>query len=131
MSRDDPTDDTLFAGVDDINQSERSCSSDDRDGLEGTDYVNPIKWARHLEYDEIHSFTVGFAPAFLAIVLGEPTFLFLTTLVVAGAFFPWLLRKRLRYCPREPHYCVGGSVLGVLAAVPTGVLLDVFGVLPA
>lgn len=127
MSRDD-----LFAGVDDVQDDDSSsCSRDDRDGLEGTDYVNPLEWARHLEYDEVHSFTVGFAPAFLAIVLGEPTFLFLTTLIVAGAFLPWLLRKRLRYCPREPHYCVGGAVLGVVAAVPVGLALDLVGVLPA
>ncbi|APW99391.1 hypothetical protein CHINAEXTREME_17150 [Halobiforma lacisalsi AJ5] len=130
MSRDE---DSLFAGVDDVQDEpdSSSCAPDDRGGLEGTDYVDPRKWARHLEYDEVHSFTLGFAPTFLAIVFGEPTFLYLATLIVAGAIFPWLLRKRLRYCPREPHYCVGGAVLGVVAAVPIGLVLDLLGVLPA
>jgi len=66
-----------------------------------------------ITYDEIHALIAGFAPWYLFVVTGHPTMLALATFVTASAVgLRWKPTRPLRYILREPHWCLGGGVLG-------------------
>ena len=75
----------------------------------------------NVTYAETHAFTVGFAPMFLGLFLLAiapkvgVTFLALAAAVASMAITGKHVENRaLSYIIREPHYAMGGGVLGLL-----------------
>lgn len=104
------------------------------DSLTGSDTIYPgessafdveeiiTQWASDLTYDEVHSFIVGFAPMFSALILlGLPSVpssipnTLLTLALVAGGIAILGIRtnskKLSKYVRLEPHYLIGGQAI--------------------
>jgi hypothetical protein len=85
--------------------------------LKGTDKVNVVEVFRDLDYNEVHSLTLGLSLAFLAVV--SPVYReFFAIAGISLLFIALRLRKaptgsKYGYIVREPHYYIGGLVLGV------------------
>ena len=112
--------DQLFAG-----DETARCSCED-DTVAEEDAVDLRRWAASVTYKELHSFVLGFAPAFLLFSL-SPTFPALTEPLVAvvaavtlGGF--WCQRvpegRVRRWLCKEPHYAWGGQLLASLLCLP-------------
>ncbi|AAY24932.1 ORF 6 [Haloarcula hispanica virus SH1] len=116
-------DDRLFTGSDDAAQAGPP-PGQTTDPLQGSDPVGLKPWLADLTYDEVHAFTVGFAPMFTGLLLLPfvPTvavvLLGLSAVLTSAAIIEKHRPTRtLRYVVREVHYYLGGQAVAAFLGV--------------
>jgi len=116
----------LFDDVERAETEDETLSGDDRiqpDGDMPFDVRGILsQWATGVTYDESHSFVIGFAPIFTALILigipGPPVWiangLLLLGLIAGGVAVLGIgtgSGKLSRYVRLEPHYLIGGQAI--------------------
>jgi hypothetical protein len=97
--------------------------------LDGTDPVAPPgravdatvivrRWWRDLTYNEVHAFVVGLVPWFFTVLLASPVLLAVNVLLL-GLLAAGVLGSVLTFVLREPHYYLGGVLVGWFLAAST------------
>lgn len=89
--------------------------------LKGSDSISIRAWLADLTYDEVHAFTVGFVPWALYAVVESDALLGAGIAVIMMALGHKAIEtKTLRYLVREPHYALGGAVIGLALGLAVG-----------
>lgn len=113
--------DDLFAG-----DEERS----EPMSVDETDSVNLDRWFGTLQYREVHSYILGFAPAFLLLLLAPrfpaaaPPLLAVVLTVTLGGVYTRAVPDGLArsWLCKEPHYAWAGQVIATVVGTPIYVL---------
>jgi len=116
-------DDGLFTGSDDA-ESVGPPPGQTTDPLQGSDPIGLKPWLDDLTYDEVHAFTVGFAPMFTGLLLlpfvpsVAVVLLGLSAVLTSAAIIEKHRPTRtLRYIVREVHYYLGGQALAAFFGI--------------
>ncbi|AGC65530.1 hypothetical protein K745_gp05 [Haloarcula hispanica virus PH1] len=118
-----PDDDGLFTGTDDADRPGPP-PGQTSDPLQGSDPVGLKPWLDDLTYDEVHAFTVGFAPMWTGLLLlpfmprAATSLLALAALLTSAAVVEkHRPTKALRYIVREVHYYLGGQAIAATLGI--------------
>jgi len=117
--------DELFTGTDDAaTDGGQEVLPNDQEPLAGSDTIGLRAWLYDLTYDEVHAFTVGFAPMFTGLLLlpfapsvGVVLLGLAAVLTSAAIVEKHKPTKTLRYVVREVHYYLGGQTLAAVLGV--------------
>lgn len=123
----------LFTGQDDA-QSTGEVVDNSQPPLDRGDSVGIQAWLSDLTYDEVHAFTVGFAPMYVGLALltftpwiGTGLLGVSFALTVTATTEKHAPTKTLGYIIREVHYFLGGQTVAALLGTLTAGLLAVLG----
>lgn len=99
-------------------------TENDQPPLAGSDTIGLRAWFKDLTYDEVHAFTVGFAPMLTGLLLlpfvpsvGTVLLGLSAVLTSAAIVEKHKPTKTLRYVVREVHYYLGGQFFAALLGV--------------
>lgn len=114
----------LFAGVEGAEETEQptdeaSVVDSDQPPLPGGATVGLMPFVKDLTYREVHAYTFGFVPWFLAIVTGNAALVAASVGVVIVAILGRKTKRFARvpkYVLKEPHYTLCGALSAYISA---------------